>query len=241
AAKAGISYDLNTLSKRLGVPVVPVNARKGDGIELLKAELLKQHAPAATPVFPVWKEVEQPVQELRHQLGVDNDYEAYLFLEQPESLKFLPEDKRNQVAGIREKHQFFPGKFQGAETIQRYSYIQTLLTAITLKASDPAWKKNTTLIDRIVTHKVWGYVIFFGVLFLIFQAIFPWATVPMDFIDASFASLSSYLGRTLPEGPLASLIAEGIVPGIGGIVIFVPQIAILFAFISILEESGYMA
>lgn len=241
AAKAGVSYDLNALSKRLGVPVIPVNARKGTGMDVLKAELGRVHAPVLKPVFPIWKEVEEPVGELREKVGVDNDYEAYLFLEQPGSLKFLSNEKRDQVDKIREKHQFFPGKFQGAETIQRYSYIQTLLTAITLKASDPAWKKNTTLIDRIVTHKVWGYVIFFGVLFLIFQAIFPWATVPMDFIDSSFASLSSFLGRTLPAGPLASLIAEGIVPGIGGIVIFVPQIAILFAFISILEESGYMA
>jgi ferrous iron transport protein B len=84
-------------------------------------------------------------------------------------------------------------------------------------------------------------VIFFGLLFLIFQSVFAWATVPMDFIDGSFASLSSYLSSVLPKGVLSSLISEGVVPGIGGIMIFIPQIAILFAFISLLEESGYMA
>lgn len=241
AARAGISYDFNTLSKRLGVPVVPVNARKGTGLDDLKIQMAKPLPIPETIVFPVWKEVIAPVRELREKIGVDNDYEAYLFLEQPESLKFLPLERLKAVEEIRERHHFFPGKFQGAETIQRYSYIQDLLNQVTLKNTDNSWKKNSTRLDKILTHKVWGYVIFFGVLFLIFQAIFPWASVPMDFIDSVFASLGTYVNKVLPAGPLTSLLAEGIVPGIGGIVIFVPQIAILFAFISVLEESGYMA
>ncbi len=241
AAKQGIHYDLQALSKKLNVPVVAVNARNGTGVfDLLK---VFNQPIDRTPrqIFPIWKEVTAPVAEVRSALGVDNDYEAYLFLEQPSSLGFLDPHKKNIVDGIRTRHQFFPGKFQGAEIIQRYSYIQDLLNVVTLKHSEPSFNKISTQIDRIVTHKVWGYVIFFGVLFLIFQAIFPWASIPMDFIDASFARLSGYLNATLPEGPLTSLLADGIVPGIGGIVIFVPQIAILFAFISLLEESGYMA
>src|SRR5690606_14934091 len=126
AAKAGISYDLNSLSRKLGVPVIPVNARNGVGVTQLLQEL---RTPANTnhqTIFPVWKEVAAPVKDLRNQLGVDNDYEAYLFLEQPQSLGFLNSGQKKQVDDIREKHQFFPGKFQGAETIQRYSYIQDL-------------------------------------------------------------------------------------------------------------------
>ena len=242
AAKAGISYDFNTLSKKLGVPVVPINARNGVGIEELKKEIVKpSNLNGQAQIFSVWKEAETPVKELRAKLGVDNDYEAYQFLEQPGSLKFLSKDKQNEVTRIRNEHQFFPGKFQGAETIQRYSYIQDLLNDITLKSSDNSWKKNSTILDKILLHKVWGYVIFFALLFLIFQSIFAWATLPMDLIDGMFASISSYLESVLPEGVLSSLIAEGIIPGIGGIMIFIPQIAILFAFISILEESGYMA
>jgi ferrous iron transport protein B len=241
AARAGIHYDLQALSKKLGVPVVPLNARTGTGV----AELLKVLSQPIdkTPrlIFPIWKEVHASVAEVREKLEVDNDYEAYLFLEQPQSLSFLDAKRKSIVDGIRMRHEFFPGKFQGAEIIQRYSYIQDLLNAVTLKNSNPSWNSITTRVDRIITHKVWGYLIFFGVLFLIFQAIFPWASVPMDFIDASFAKLSSFLHERLPEGPLTSLLADGIIPGIGGIVIFVPQIAILFAFISILEESGYMA
>jgi ferrous iron transport protein B len=241
AVKAGIHYDLNALSKKLGVPVVPVNARNGTGVNELQKLLSQPIDKTQRQIFPVWKEVQASVAEIREKLDVDSDYEAYLFLEQPQSLGFLDPSRKELVAEIRTRHQFFPGKFQGAETIQRYSYIQDLLNDITLKQSEPSWNKLSTRIDRIVTHKVWGYLIFFGVLFLIFQAIFPWAAVPMDFIDSSFAKFSSFLNDRLPEGPLTSLLADGIVPGIGGIVIFVPQIAILFAFISILEESGYMA
>jgi ferrous iron transport protein B len=241
SAKAGISYDINALSKRLGIPVIPINARNGSGIDNLKEAISKPLVPVERAIFPIWKEVKEPVAELRERVGVDNDYEAYLFLEQPQSLKFLSHEKKLVVDEVRSRHQFFPGKFQGAETIQRYGFIQELLNAVTLKASNPDWKNNSTRIDRIITHRVWGYLIFFGVLFLIFQAIFAWASVPMDYIDLWFAQLSAFLSSKLPDGPLTRLFTEGIIPGIGGIVIFVPQIAILFAFISVLEESGYMA
>ncbi len=240
-AKAGISYDITKLSQRLGVPVVPINARNGVGLEELKKTISKPVAPSEKTTFAVWDDAKAPVKELRTKLNVDNDYEAYQFLEQPNSLKFLSKEDRETVASVRTAFNFFPGKFQGAETIHRYSAIQDLLNAVTLKNAELSWKKNTGKLDRILTHKIWGYLLFFGILFLIFQAIFAWATVPMDFIDSGFASLSAYLKDALPAGPLTNLLADGIVPGIGGIIIFVPQIAILFAFISILEESGYMA
>lgn len=240
-AKAGISYDIKKLSAKLGIPVVPINARMGIGLDELKRVIASPVAAASKPVFSIWEETREPVAELRQTLGVDNDYEAYQFLEQPNSLKFLSKKDRAVVDDVRTRHQFFPGKFQGAETIQRYGFIQDLLNEVTLKQTDFTWKNYSRKIDRVLTHKIWGYLIFFGLLFIIFQAIFAWATVPMDWIDWLFANISSYLSAVLPDGPLTSLLADGIVPGIGGIVIFVPQIAILFAFISLLEESGYMA
>jgi ferrous iron transport protein B len=242
AAKAGVSYDTGKLSDILGVEIVPVNARKGAGLKELKQAFLKssvQHN--ERPIFPIWREVHEPVKEIRAQLGVDNDYEAYLFLEQPQSLGFLSQKDQVLVADVRSRYNFFPGKFQGAETIHRYKAIQDILNAVTLKPADSTWKKHSNRLDRVLTHRIFGYIIFFGVLFMIFQSIFTWATVPMDLIDMMFANLSSYVKNVLPEGPLTSLLAEGVIPGIGGIVIFIPQIAILFAFISVLEESGYMA
>jgi ferrous iron transport protein B len=241
AAKAGISYDFNSLSRELGVPVVPINARNGVGLEELKRQMAQPLDSPGKQIFSIWKETEAAVKQIRTTLSVDNDYEAYQFLEQPNSLKFLSEESQQVVSRIRTDFSFFPGKFQGAETIQRYGFIQDLLNTITLKASDNSWKKYSTRLDKILLHKVWGYLIFLVLLILIFQSVFAWATVPMDLIDGAFASVSTYLSSVLPEGALSSLIAEGLIPGIGGIMMFIPQIAILFAFISILEESGYMA
>jgi ferrous iron transport protein B len=240
-ARAGISYDLKNLEAELGIPVIPINARNGVGIEELKKGLLHHVPLPAKTIFPIYPEAKEAVHALREQLVIDNDYEAYQFLQQPQSLGFLTAADKQLVDAVRTRYEFFPGKFQGAETIERYSFIQNLLDKVTLKTSDASWKQYNRKLDKIVTHKVWGYAIFFVILFLIFQSIFAWATVPMDFIDGLFADLSNSLNHALPKGALTSLLAEGIVPGIGGIVIFVPQIAILFAFIALLEESGYMA
>lgn len=241
AAKARVSYDFTKLSQRLGVPVVPINARRGEGIEALKKEIATVTVSTTTPFFSIWDEAKQPIQLLRKQLNLDNDYEAYQFLEQPQSLSFLSKEQQQTVDGIRKSFNLFPGKFQGAETIQRYSFIQDLLNEATLQPADDAWKNFSHKLDRILTHKVWGYLIFFVVLFLVFQSVFAWASYPMDYIDSRFADLSLWLSNVLPDGALTRLLAEGIIPGLGGIVMFVPQIAILFAFIAVLEETGYMA
>jgi ferrous iron transport protein B len=241
AAKSGISYDLKSLSSKLGVPVVLINARNGIGLDELKRQLIQPLEPSTKEFFNIWEETKAPIKEIRDKLKIDNDYEAYQFLEQPASLRFLSQSDRDTVDELRARYNFFPGKFQGAETIQRYSTIQDLLNEVILKPADLSWKKYSNKLDKILIHKIWGYAIFFALLFLIFQSIFAWAEVPMDLIDSMFANFSQFVGNTLPSGPLTNLLAEGIIPGIGGIIIFVPQIAILFAFISILEESGYMA
>lgn len=239
--RAGISYDLHALSIELGVPVIPINARKGTGLTELKNVLSKPVGLPSKHVFTVYDDVKEAVKTLREKFKLDNNYEAYQFLQQPDSLQFLKKDDRLFIENVSKQYNFFSGKFQGAETIQRYTFIQTLLDRVTLKPAELSWKRHTSKLDRILTHKIGGYIIFFAILFLIFQSIFAWATVPMDLIDGSFAMLSNYLSKTLPEGVLTSLLTEGIIPGIGGIVIFVPQIAILFACIAMLEESGYMA
>jgi ferrous iron transport protein B len=241
AAKAGINLDLHKLQALLGIKVIPTNARTGYGVDALKQALLLKHEISRKPVYTLDEGIVPAVRELRERTGVDNDYEAYQLLEQPVTPSFLSAKEKEIIRSIREKHDLFPGKYHGAETIQRYGFIQDLLDQITIHKADEAWKSYTFRLDRLLTHRIWGYVIFLGILLLIFQSIFAWATVPMDWIDSLFASLSSYMGEMLPEGPVTKLLTDGIVPGIGGIVMFVPQIAILFAFISLLEESGYMA
>ena len=129
---------------------------------------------------------------------------------------------------------------QREETLKRYELLDKVLQGV---VTDPKVKTSpfTRKLDKIFTHKIFGYLILGILLFTVFQAIFFWAEWPMDLIDGSFSSLSSWLSEILPAGLLTNLLTEGIIPGISGIVIFIPQIAILFAFIGLLEESGYMA
>jgi ferrous iron transport protein B len=241
AAKSGQSIDIKKLSFAFDIPVVMINARNGQGIDELKQTLAKRAKPSSRKIFSIDPEVLPVVQKIKDHFKLRSDYEAYQFLQQTNSLTHLQKDEKEYIHGLAKEIGFFPGKYQGAETIRRYEFIQDLLNQVIIRASNAEWKKTSHRIDRIITHKVWGYLIFFGLLFLIFQSIFAWAQIPMDLIDYEFAELSNWLDKNLPKGPLFDLISQGIVPGIGGIVIFVPQIVVLFAFISVLEETGYMA
>lgn len=131
-------------------------------------------------------------------------------------------------------------KVQHRETIVRYQFINDILKKSYVVDRTKATDLQAKL-DRIFTHKIFGYVIFGLLLLLIFQVIFEWSSVPMDFIDGVFGSLADWTKEVLPKGMLTNLLAEGIIAGLGGIIIFIPQIAFLFFFISILEESGYMS
>jgi ferrous iron transport protein B len=131
-------------------------------------------------------------------------------------------------------------KGQEHEANERYILIRELIEQIEVEKNQKKESQSNRL-DRILVHPIFGYLIFAGILLLIFQFIFAFATYPMDFIDSVFANFSSWLGNTLPEGLFSDLLSQGIVPGIGGVVVFIPQIALLFFFISILEESGYLA
>jgi ferrous iron transport protein B len=241
AAKSGLSIDVKKLSASLDMPVVMINARKGHGIYELKRILAEPLPASKKSVFQIGDEIKTAVAAVKNHFSLATDYEAYHFLQQTDNLVFLNAEQRRYIKAIAKEYHFFPHKYQGAETVMRYGFIQQLLNTAIVKPSHHDWKKVSHGIDKVLTHKVGGYVIFFSVLFLIFQAIFAWAQIPMDFIDSSFAQLSNVLAKELPEGPFFELITQGIVPGIGGIVIFIPQIAILFACIAILEESGYMA
>jgi ferrous iron transport protein B len=241
AAKSGLSIDVKKLSAALEVPVVLINARQGYGLDALKKLLAEPLQPSSKKIFSIAPEIQPAVSFIRKEFLLTSDYAAYQYLQQTNYLNFLTRQQKESIQEVARQYGIFPGKYQGAETINRYGFIQDILNKVILRLPDPEWKKFSYRLDSIFTHKIGGYLIFFGVLFLIFQSIFAWALIPMDFIDRSFAYLSTYLTNTLPEGPLFELIAKGIVPGIGGIAIFVPQIAMLFAFISILEETGYMA
>jgi len=241
AAKSGQSVDVIKFAQSLDLPVVLVNARSGQGIQSLKKTLAGTIPVSSQKIYPIDKEILPAVEDIKKHFSLESNYEAYQYLQQVDHLTFLSKEEKSYINETALQYGFFKGKYQGAETIIRYQYIQDLLSKVILKNADSEWKRFSYRIDKVLTHKIWGYLIFFTILFLIFQSIFAWAQAPMDFIDSTFANLSNLLNNTFPEGPFFDLITQGIIPGIGGILIFVPQIAILFAFIAVLEETGYMS
>jgi len=241
AAKAGVSIDVIKLAIQLDVPVVMINARSGSGIDQLKKVLASPLPPSKKRFYEIESSIQPAVQTIKERYKLKHDYGAFQFLHQGGNIIALSEEEKKFVSNTAHEYGLFKGKYQGAETILRFGRIQEILNQVITQLANPAWRYTSQRIDRIVTHKVWGYLIFFALLFLIFQSIFAWAQLPMDFIDNGFARLAEWSSENLPHGPLFDLITQGVIPGIGGIVIFIPQIAILFAFISVLEESGYMA
>jgi len=150
-----------------------------------------------------------------------------------ETSNYSPVIDSFELAKIEDK------KSQENEIKLRYGWINEKLPHF-LK-SKPVVEEGTKKIDKILTHPVFGYLIFLSILFAVFQFIFSFAVIPMDFIDLKFSQLSEWVGTTMQSGLLNDLVSQGIIPGIGGVVVFIPQIALLFFFLSILEETGYLA
>lgn len=240
AEQDGVKINTEQLQRDLGVPVIPLNARNGSGIAALKIVISQQlNAPART-FYQIPAELRGLVHPIRHYFELPNDYLALHYAHQYKNLSFLSEADKTYIGDLRAQHSFDSNTWQAHETIARYTRInELLLDSVRVEKADTNEKFSNRL-DQVLTHKVWGYLIFFGVLFMMFQAIFAWATYPMDLIDEGIAALNKAIQNRL-DGPLVDLLTEGVLAGLGGILIFIPQIALLFAFIAILEETGYMA
>lgn len=242
AEESGISINSGKLSKILDVPVVELNAREGIGIEGLKHTIFNQLQHRKThinlPDFDT--KTEKIFEEVKAKFGVKTKYLALHYAAQAQKLMFLGESQQKELEDIVKKYDFNADKFQSSETIARYKDISATLAEVVI---EEGVKKETVTekIDHILLHKIWGYVIFLSILFLIFQSVFTIAEAPMDWIDQGIAMINDFLKAKLPDSQLVSLLTDGLIAGIGGVLIFIPQIAFLFAFISILEESGYMA
>ena len=236
----GVKINHEQLQQDLGVPVIPMNARNGVGIAALKIVISQQLSIPKRTFYPIPEPLQALVHQIRNYFKLKNDYLALHYAHQYKNLSFLTETDKNFISDLVAQHQFNSNTLQANETIERYTLVnELLLDSVKVEKADSNEKFSNRL-DQILTHKVWGYLIFFGVLFMMFQAIFAWATYPMDLIDEGIAALNNFIQDRF-NGPLINLLTEGVLAGLGGILIFIPQIALLFAFIAILEETGYMA
>ena len=241
ATKEGIKIDVDQLSLRLGVQIVPISARSNIGLSELKQAIVNT-TPIATQQAGADMTMLAPeaIAEVKALVNTENDYLALQFLHQHEYLDAHTENY-DLFEKIEKDHQFESSKLQAAETIARYKHLSTILSGVVEDTGTVRKFKMSDKIDAVLTNRFWGFFIFLFILFFVFNAIFSWAAYPMELIEESFAWLTNYGHEHLPDGILTNLLLDGVVAGLGGVVIFIPQIAILFAFISILEDTGYMA
>lgn len=227
--RRGAQLDLPALESALGVRVVPVNSRTGMGFDQLQEAILAAKPSTQGPFFQPAGAHLPWLQKKQECIGAGLTYRAWLDgLSDPDFAESVRESGRT------------PERARADEAIQRYRWVNQWLRKV--YHYDPVRDRRAAArFDRLVVHPVWGSVLLFGVLFVLFQALFYGASVPMDAIDGGIANLAEWLHSALPSGFINHFVTSGLLPGIAGVLIFLPQIALLFFFIALLEETGYMA
>ena len=246
AVKRDIYVDAAGLSKELQIPVVVVNPRKNKGLTELKKVLLETAAAGISPViddqhfYDARTEVGAPVEEVKKLFPAISDYAALHYLINHESFP-LSNHEQHAIENIEKEFAFNPTKTQAEEIVNRYAHIRQVLKKHVSEPNPIEQKKFTEKLDNLLLHRTWGYLILLVVLFLLFQSIFWVAQFPMDFIEWAFQQAGSWLSVQLPQAWWSDLLINGFLAGLSGILVFIPQIMILFGLITMLEDSGYMA
>jgi len=244
AKKKNIQIDIAGLERELGVPVIPVNPRKNKGLKELKKAIEQTaenlYKTPARDFIDSNAFAPEAIKEIHNRFSGFSDYRAIHYLINHENFD-LDEATQDVIENIEIRNKFNPTRTQAEEIVQRYGRIKYIMQQTVVEA-DPLQKALfTEKLDNILLHRTWGYLILITVLFLLFQSIFWVAQYPMDAIEWSFAKLGGFLGSILSQGWFSDVLINGVLAGLSGIMIFVPQIMILFGLITLLEDTGYMA
>ena len=240
AEKEGIYIDHKALQKELGVPVIPINARKNSGIDPLR-KALEQEIQIPKKNFIGFDDVSPEfISNARAIFPQYCDYKLIQFAMKNDRLKKFLNGNLSKANELSDHFNLSPTQFQGQEVLKRYARINDVMQKSVAYPETQA-KNLTSKLDKILTHKVWGYLIFLTIMFIIFQSIFSLSEYPMSLVESSTTALSEYLSTNLAHNWVTDLLINGIIAGISGVIIFIPQIAILFGFLTILEDTGYMA
>jgi ferrous iron transport protein B len=244
AKKKGIKIDLMELERELGIPVVSINPRKQKGIPALKKAIeqtaLRLYHVPARDFIDNNALAREPIEEVKRLMPAVSDYAAIHLLINHEGFDF--DDKTQEtIEGIEKKHDFNATKTQANEILQRYGRIKHIMQVAVAEPDPLEQTLLTDKLDNVLLHRKWGYFILLGVLLLLFQCVFWLAQYPMGWIEVGFSSLSGWLSAVLPNAWWSDLLINGVVAGLSGILVFVPQIMILFGLITLLEDTGYMA
>lgn len=239
----GLELDTQTLAKQLGVPIVLVSSHTGEGFPALNQALSQLMETAETTKTETFYQLSTEEQALVQGLGTAfPDNSAYQNLLLAHHYQWLPHLNEEQRSGIGSRLNGFKSlHHQVDETMQRFDHFTPIIKRSTTSSSANGENSLSDRLDSVLTHRFWGPLIFLVLMFLVFQAIYAWANYPMDGIDWIFGQLNDSIKAALPAAWYTDLLTDGILAGLGGVVIFVPQIAILFFLITLLEEVGYMA
>jgi len=245
AIKRDIYVDVAGLAAALQIPVVVVNPRKNKGLTELKKVLLETASGSsvriAPPFYDAGKIVGAPIKDVKNTVPGISDYTALHYLIHHKSLQ-LPIHQQQAIEKIEKEHTFNSVKTQAEEIVDRYAHIREVMKKNVTEPHPAEQKKFSEKLDSILLHPFWGYLILVVVLFVLFQSIFWVAQYPMDFIEWCFQQTGTWLGSHLSAfGGWKDLLINGVLAGLSGILVFVPQIMILFGLITMLEDSGYMA
>jgi len=245
AAQQNITCDEQKLSKEIGIDVIKINGRNGEGVDIIKLKIIQllnenKSSNTANHFYTLNETEENLAQEISNIIPVRNNYNALLIAHHAKKISFLNDEKKNALQHLITEQKFNSLNNQLDEIMQRYQRFSPIVQSVLSKSFSNA-KTLTDKIDFVVTNRFFGPLIFFSIMFFMFQSIFAWSTIPMDFIDEQFAALATFLHQHLPENLFTKLLTEGLIPGVSGILVFVPQITILFLLITLLEEIGYMA
>ena len=256
----GATLDYDTLGNMIGVPVVPTISRTGDGVEALFNRIIEVYEGRDKSVRHVHvnlgSDIEAGVRVLKDFLKQDKSIEAHFsprylaikFLERDREVEQLLKDTASDYQAlielrdkeVRRIERLYEEDITSAIASEKYGFIAgALAETMTEKEKDVA--QSTRQIDALVTSKLFGFPIFFAIMFFIFWATFQVGSYPMSWIDAGVKLLDGWISNIMDDGPLKSLIADGIIGGVGGVIVFLPNILILYFFISFMEDSGYMA
>lgn len=243
AEKDNLKIDLGILKSAWNFPIHTINARNQEGIPPILEEIDRQLVqPVISPQqqYKLSYQEQSVVNDLNEIIQSNNVYQSLLVAHYNKQLSHLTPLQNDQIVSLTAKHGFNSIAFQIRETMQRYDgftdIVRKSASAGTFKVS-----RLTEKADDVLTHRWWGLIIFFIVNFFIFQAMFTWATYPQDWIESGFGFLGDQVKQLISSPAWSSFISDGILAGLSGIVVFIPQIAILFFLITILEDFGYMA
>ena len=238
--RKGITLDLAGMEKALNTKIVLTSTLRKEGIDQLKSHIADFAHLETSPCVDFRTTDPEYFAALQQTFPNQSIYKLWLVITQDVNFANINRNTIQKTNGDHTRSNSFLKRLQQRETIKRYQFINEVLKKH-LHVNQSEATDFQSRLDRILTHKFWGYIIFFIILFTIFQAIYDWSSYPMDAIDSAFVSMSEWTKTNLPSWFLPKLISEGVIPGLGGVAIFIPQIAILFVFISILEETGYMS